>query len=105
MTQIESLRVYIDSDPEHPNYLLFTVPSADTGETQVGVIYCDPSADSLDDHCAQCRDEILPFGFRGPSEEIPKCLVVSVGEQKFARIKAGWRDSNGLNLNRVTFAP
>ena len=101
--KIEALRAYVeaDPDPEHLDFMLFEVPLLETGEMQVGVIYCDPGADYIDDHCDQCRDEILPFGCRGPSEDLPKYLVVSVGERKFARIKTGWRDSSGLDLNTV----
>ena len=83
--------------PEITEYRLFEC------EGHLGILYCDPGADYLDDHCDQCRDDILPFGCRGPSEELPKFLTVSVGERKFARIKAGWRDSGGMDLNRVKF--
>ena len=96
--QVEALRAY--SEPEHT---IFIMPHSSMGEVQVGVIYCDPGVDYLDDHCEQCRDEILPFVVLGPSEELSKYLVVSVGERKFGRIKAVWRGSNGLDLNRVNF--
>jgi len=104
-TQIEALRAYVEADPEpdYTGYLLFEYHHQDVGEMMVGVLYCDPSADDLDDHCDQCRDEILPLCLRGTSEALPKYLVVNVGERKFARIKAGWRDSIGLNLHRVRF--
>lgn len=107
VNRIEALRAYVEADPEpsHTDYLLFEVPHLETGEMQVGVIYCDDGADYLDDHCAQCRDEVLPFGLRGDTEELPSYLVVSVGPRKFARIKAGWRDSEGMDLKRVRFVP
>lgn len=105
MNRIEALRAYIEADPEpsHLDYLLFEVPHLETGEMQVGVLYCDDRADYLDDHCAQCRDEVLPLALRGDTEELPAYLVVSVGPRKFARIKAGWRDSEGMDLKRVRF--
>lgn len=107
MSRIEALRAYVEADPEpsHTDYLLFEAPHLKTGEMQVGVIYCDDGADHLDDHCAQCRDEVLPFGLRGDTEELPVFLVVSVGPRKFARIKAGWRNSEGIDLKRVRFVP
>ena len=105
MTRIEALKEYVETDPapNHTGYLLFEVPHIETGEMMVGVLYCDPDAEYLDAHCEQCRDEILPFCFRGDTEDLPKYLVVSVGQTKFDRIRAGWRDSGGMDLKRVRF--
>ena len=107
LTAVEALRALVEADEggdATDGYLLFEVPHLDTGEMQVGVIYCAPDAEFLDEHCAQCRDEILPLGCHGPSDELPRYLVVYVGRRKFDRIVAGWRESTGMDLRRVRFA-
>lgn len=85
------------TDPEIVDFMLFEI------DNNLGVIYSDPNVEHLDNHCDQCRDEILVLKFRGPDEELPSYLDVSVGPTKFARIKSGWRESEGLDLKRVKF--
>lgn len=103
MSKIEILRAYVEANPEHMSYLLFEVPHIRTNEMLVGVIYCDDLTDPLDNHCDKCRDKISPFLVKGEIEGLDHYLIASVGPTKFERIRAGWRDSNGLDLRLARF--
>lgn len=106
MSRIDRLRAYMRDvlDPAITQ-LLFFEHTNDEGKEMVGVIFCDldPGSDRLDLHCERCRDEIMPFVIHGPDDELADYIMVSVGPKKYARIEAGWRESNGLDLRRVRF--
>lgn len=70
---------------------------------ELGVIYCTADAEDADQHCDGCKDELTVFRPRGPSPELPHYYLAVIGPTKFARIRAGWRDTLGLNLNSVEF--
>lgn len=99
MTKIELFKEWIITNIHEDvvDYKLFTI------DDKVGIIMCDLGSESLDEHCDQCRDEILVLGIRGPSEKIPGYLIASVGPTKWKRIENGWRDSSVFDLNRVKF--
>lgn len=70
---------------------------------ELGVIYCTEDAEDADEHCDQCRDELTVFRPRGPSPDLPHYYLAVIGPTKFARIRAGWRDTLAFDLNRVEF--
>lgn len=103
-TPIERLRAYLREEnvPEGTPYRLFEMTDKE-GNERVGVLYCAPEVEQSDEHCPECRDEVLGFGVRLDLEGLDNYLVVSVGPTKYARIESGWRDSHGLDLNDVRF--
>jgi hypothetical protein len=56
-----------------------------------GIIYLISSLEESDNHCDQCRNEVLSFGlinWAEPSNKVlPKYCVAIVGETKFNKIK------------------
>lgn len=105
MTPIERLRELVvnerEIDPPPLDFLLFEV-DGDRG-TEVGILYPDPEMESYDAHCAECREEILVFGCRVDEPALSRYLAGAVSPTKFARIRAGWRESIGLDLRKVRF--
>lgn len=85
------------------DFLLFEISNIENNSLTLGVIYCDSELESADLHCEQCKNEILPIRVQGPNHQIPNYLTAYVGPTKFSRIKSGWRNSEGLDLNKVRF--
>ena len=59
-TPIERLRAYLREEgvPEGTPYRLFEMTDKD-GHERVGVLYCAPEVEQSDEHCPECRDEVL----------------------------------------------
>lgn len=95
MTNTDKIKILKDIvSLDYSEYLLFE------HDDDVGVIYCDEESEISDLHCDLCKKDIFPFKVVG-TEKLPAYLIVSVGPTKFERIKNGWRDSDGLDLNKV----
>jgi len=88
------LKNIISSD--NSEYLLFE------HNDDVGVIFCDEESEPFDFHCEDCISDVSPYRIKG-SKELLTYLIISVGPTKFNRIKNGWRDSTGIDLNKVRF--
>jgi hypothetical protein len=69
----------------------------------VGILYVDYSLKEHDSSCQACQEEILAFGFRGPSDDIPYYFLAGVTLDQFNRIEFGWRESKGLDLKNIKF--
>lgn len=106
MNQIALLRDYLKDalDPEITEMMFFETKDL-AGNDRVGVLYCDPDVERLDQHCDQCQDEVLGFKLRLKLEGLSSYLSVGVGPTKYARIRAGWRDSQGIDLRTMRFVP
>lgn len=97
MTALQELKHVAQEAPDTQGFLLFR-----RGD-EVGVIYCTDEAEEADEHCGACRDELMVFRPRGPSDALPHYLVACVGPTKFQRIQDGWRDTVGFDLRTVEF--
>lgn len=98
MSPLEVLRGLINSRGSKVlDHLVFRL------DGELGVIYCTADAEDADQHCDECRDELTLFRPRGPSPELPHYYLAIIGPTKFARIRAGWRDTLGLDLRTVEF--
>lgn len=99
MELFDQLEKYLleNSYEEIDDYILFQL---DDGH--VGVIYCNSYVERLDDHCDQCRDEILPLRFACEAQNISHYLSVEVGPTKFDRIKSGEKFDPFLNKIKLS---
>ena len=97
MTNTEKINILKDIvSLDYYEYLLF-----EYGD-DVGVIFCDEESEMNDLHCDLCKKDIVPFRVVG-SGNLSSYITISVGPTKFERIKNGWRESDGLDLNKVRF--
>lgn len=69
---------------------------------QIGVIYCDYFSEHLDNHCEQCQNELLLFGFRGP-KDVGNYSATSVGPTKFKKIISKIHNFKIINFENAIF--
>lgn len=96
MEQLNKLKQYVEEDIDYEveDYIFIELNG------RVGVIYCIESLEGLDNHCDQCRNELLIFGFRA-DKKAPDFLCANVGPTKFNRIISGDRNFGVINFNTV----
>lgn len=70
-------------------------------EDQIGIINCVKSMEETDNHCEQCKNELLCFRFRSTILDPPYILLSTVGPTKFERIRSGYRAFEGLDLTNA----
>jgi hypothetical protein len=91
---INNLKSYlqedIDADYELIDYIFF-----DKGDI-VGVIYCLEALEKSDEHCDQCKNELLCLKFK-TDQDLPY-LSVTVGPTKFNKILSDNHKFWGLDL-------
>lgn len=96
-SRIHILRELMEANTDVSAYKIFKLKDS------VGVICQSSDSEVMDEHCDECRQEVLAFNFKGPTSELPSFLFSCVGPTKFARIESGWRASTGLDLSLVEF--
>lgn len=70
-------------------------------EDQIGIINCVKSIEEIDNHCEQCKNELLCFRFRSTILDPPYILLSTVGPTKFEKIRSGHRSFEGLDLTNA----
>lgn len=89
---------YIMEEPDPDTTEFFLYQKDDV----VGIISCIPSFEDNDDHCEQCRNELLCLRFKTPEIKQGYHLASVVGTTKFERIRSGYRAFEGLDLTNAT---
>jgi hypothetical protein len=103
MTDEQALDVLLcveaDGLIDHGNVIDWLLFELDDGTP--GILASAEDVERLDEHCAECRDALLPFKVPVHEKKGQSYLSLLVGPTKFSRIRSGWRDSSGLSLRRV----
>lgn len=96
MNFIQDLKLYVEENllSETDDYIFFDLNG------RIGVIYCANKMEESDNHCEQCRNELLLLGFNG-NEAAPDFLCGNVGPTKFNRIISGDRNFEVINFENV----
>ena len=92
--KITALKAYlqedIDADYELIDHIFF-----DKGDA-IGIIYCLEALDKSDEHCDQCRNELLCLKFNMDNQST--YLASTIGPIKFKKILSGNHKFWGLDL-------
>jgi len=99
--ELQKLLEIAKEDLEDPVSGISDIMLYQKDDNVIGIIYCTSSMEENDNHCEQCKNELLCFKFREP--ELPEGFLSSmVGPTKFERIRSGYRAFEGLDLTNAT---